>query len=117
MRAVTDQTRLDDWLAARTPDQLVGVLQNRQDVLWGAPLGGVDDLALRLSQPVSIGINSANLPLPGIQLLHAWAALGPSPTLSKAGSLLLSGDRSPELQRMAVRSALSMLADRALAWL
>jgi len=117
MKAVTDQTRLDDWLAARTPDELAGVLHNRQDVLWGAPLRGLDDLASRLAQPVSVATAFARLPLPGIQLLHALAALGPRPTLSKAGSLLLADNRSAERQLTAVRSALTMLADRALAWL
>ena len=117
MSAVTDQTRLADWLAGCAPDQLTNILDNRQDVLWGAPLTGIDDLASRLSQPDSVGSAFAHLPLPGIQLLHTLAAIGPAPTVPKAATLLFTGGRSPERQLTAVRSALTMLADRALAWL
>ena len=114
---MTDQALLADWLAARTQDELAGVLTNREDVLWGAPLRGIDDLVLRLVQPVSVATAFAQLPLPGTQLLQTLAALGPRPTLSSAGALLLAGNRSTEQQLTAVRSALTMLADRALAWL
>ena len=107
MNAVTDRPRLDDWLAERTTEQLAGVLDLRQDVIWGAPLGGLDDLASRLAQPTSVAVALAGLPLPGMELLHALAALGPRPTLSKAAALLNSADRSPEQQLTAVRSALT----------
>jgi len=117
MRTVTDQAFLADWLAGQTPDQLGSVLANREDVLWGAPLRGIDDLASRLAQPVSVATAFARLPLPGTQLLQTLAALGPRPTLSSAGALLLAGTRSAEQQLTAVRSTLTMLADRALAWL
>ncbi|MET0864322.1 MAG: helicase-associated domain-containing protein [Nakamurella sp.] len=114
---MTDQNRIDDWLAARTPEQLAEILVNRQDVIWGAPLRGIDDLASRLSQPVSVAHALSRLPLPGTQLLHALAALGPRPTVQKAAALLLADGRSSERQLDAVRSALTMVADRALAWL
>src|ERR1700712_5586461 len=111
MIAVTDQTRLDDWLAARRPEQLAAVLTNRGEMRWGGPLRGIEDLALGLSQPLSVNVAVLQLPLPGIQLLHALAALGPKPTLGKAGSLLARGNRSAESQLMAIRSALTILAD------
>ena len=59
-------------------------------------MGGLDDLASRLAQPTSVAVALAGLPLPGMELLHALAALGPRPTLSKAAALLNSADRSPE---------------------
>ncbi|MEP6560505.1 MAG: helicase-associated domain-containing protein [Nakamurella sp.] len=114
---MTDQNRLDDWLAERTPGQLAVILDNRQDVIWGAPLSGLDDLAMRLSQPGSVALALSRLPLPGIELLQALAALGPRPTLQRAAALLVIGDRSAEQQLTSTRSALAMLADRALGWL
>ena len=117
MNAVTDRTRLDHWLAECSPEQLAGILDLRQDVIWGAPLRGLDDLASRLTQPASVAVAVAGLPLPGMELLHALAALGPRPTLSTAAALLNSADRSSEDQLSAVRSALTMLAERALGWL
>jgi hypothetical protein len=116
MGAVTDTMPLVDWLAGRSADQLAAILELRPDAVWGAPLRGLDDLAARLSQPASVGNAVTQLPLPALELLHALAALGPSPTMTAAAALLHAADRTPDAQRDAVRTALSLLSDWALAW-
>ena len=80
------------------------------------PLRGLGDLAARLVQPASVGAAVTELPLPGLELLHALTALGPSPTVTAAAALLDAGDRTPDAQRDAVLGALTLLSDRALAW-
>ena len=87
------------------------------DAYWGAPLRGLDDLAARLVRPASVAEAITALPLPGVELLHALAALGPRPTVADAAALLDRGDRSPRAQRDAVRGALVLLEHSALAWL
>src|SRR6478752_9980749 len=116
MVVVTDGSRLRDWLAGRTADELATVLQFRPQTLWGAPLRGLGDLAARLVQPASVGAAVAELPLPGLELLHALTALGPSATVTAAAGLLDAGNRTPDEQRAAVLRALALLSDRALAW-
>ena len=116
MDAVTDTMPLVDWLASRSAEQLAAILELRPDAVWGAPLRGLDDLAARLSQPASVGIAVTQLPLPAFELLHALAALGPSPTITAAAALLHAANRTPDAQRDAVRGALARLSDWALAW-
>src|SRR6476659_765413 len=116
MVVVTDGPHLRDWLAGRTADQLATILEFRPQTLWGAPLRGLGDLAGRLAQPASVGVAVAELPLPGLELLHALTALGPSATVTAAAGLLDAGDRTPDEQRAAVLRALALLSDRALAW-
>jgi len=114
---VIDGPDLKAWLAGRTPDQLAAVLARRPDVCWGLPLRDLDDLVSRLAQPASVADAIAELPLPGFQLLHTLAALGPRPTLDAAAGLLDVGERSPADHRAAVLSVLTILSDKALAWL
>jgi hypothetical protein len=116
MDAVTDPMPLVDWLASRSAEQLAVILELRPDAVWGAPLRGLDDLAARLSQPASVGIAVTALPMPAFELLHALAALGPSPTITAATALLHAANRTPDAQRDAVRGALARLSDWALAW-
>src|SRR6478609_65411 len=116
MVVVTDGSPLRDWLAGRTADQLATILEFRPQTLWGAPLRGLGDLAARLVQPASVGAAVAELPLPGLELLHALTALGPSATVTAAAGLLDADDRTPDAQRDAVLRALALLSDRALAW-
>ena len=87
MSPVTDEPNLTDWLAGRSTAQLAEVLQNRPDARWGAPLRGIDDFGARLTRPASVAEAIARLPLPGVELLHALAALGPAPTIAGAAEL------------------------------
>ena len=105
------------WLAARTPDQLADILQNRPDGYWGAPLRGLDDLAARLIRPASVVEAITRLPLPGVELLHALTALGPRPTVAGAAALLDRGSRNSQEQYRTVRGTVSILEGSALAWL
>ena len=93
------------------------MLASRDDVLWGAPLRGLSDLADRLERPASVARAIGALPLPGFQLIHAAAALGPRPTLTAVTRLLSAGDAPADEHRSAVRSVLELLAEHALAWL
>ena len=79
MVVVTDGSPLRDWLAGRTADQLATILEFRPQTLWGAPLRGLGDLAARLVQPASVGAAVAELPLPGLELLHALTAAEKAP--------------------------------------
>jgi hypothetical protein len=117
MSPVTDEPNLTDWLAGLSAEQLAEVLQSRPDARWGAPLRGVDDLAARLARPASVAEAITRLPLPGVELLHALAALGPAPTIGGAAELLDKGGRTSRAQRKAVRDALAILEGSALAWL
>lgn len=116
MSPVTDEPNLTDWLAGRSPAQLAEVLQNRPDARWGAPLRGIEDLAARLARPASVAEAITRLPLPGVELLHALAALGPVPTIGGAAELLDKGGRTSQAQRKAVRDAAGILEGSALAW-
>ena len=86
MGTVTDSTPPADWLSGRSAAQLARILQLRRDALWGVPLRGLGDLADRLCLPASVGQAVMELPLPGLELLHALTALGPSPTVTAAGA-------------------------------
>ncbi len=114
--SVPDVENLTDWLAELSPDQLAEVLENRPDVSWGAPLRGMDDLAARLSRPASVVHAITRLPMPGIEVLHALAALGPRPTVTAASTLLDPGERDTLRQRTAVLGVMAILAGSALAW-
>ena len=116
MTLVSDEASFDDWLADRSADQLAVILDVRPDVLWGAPLRGLDDLSARLSLPASILEAVTDLPLPGIQLLQALAALGPHPSATSVATILAADDRSPDQQLAAVHGILELLEQYALAW-
>ena len=117
MITVTDRPDLTEWLAARPAGELAAVLGSRDDVLWGAPLRGLSDLADRLAGPASVARAITALPLPGFQLIHAVAALGPRPTVSAVARLLSAGNAPAAEHRAAVLSILDLLAEHALAWL
>src|SRR6478609_8119992 len=116
MNTVTACPSINVWLAGRSAEQLATILDRRPDVQWGAPLRGMDDLSARLSQPSSVMEAVTSLPLPGIQLVQALAALGPHPSVISAAAILADDDRSPKQQWEAVRRTLEMLEQSALAW-
>jgi hypothetical protein len=69
-----------DFLTSRSPEQLAAILRHRTDVTWGAPIAGLDDLAERLTGPMSLTRALQSVPEPCRALCHAVVALGPSTT-------------------------------------
>lgn len=90
---MSESGALVDFLAARTPDQLAGILRRRPDAAWGAPIADLADLAERLSRAVSLQRALQGVPEPCLQLCHGIAALGPSTTVpALLGLLADAGD-------------------------
>ncbi len=107
---------LTEFLASRTPEQLAAILRHRPDVRRGAPVTGLANLAARLADQSSTYAAITNLPMPGIQLLHAAIAAGAAPTHERLLTILAFGDRPAAQQHAAVDAVVGELQDRALAW-
>lgn len=112
---MSDSGRLVDFLAARTPEQLAGILRRRPDTTWGAPIADLADLAERLSSAVSLQRALQAVPEPCLQLCHGIVALGPSTTLpALLGLLTDAGD--PTDRDAAVIVQLDRLTDLVAVW-
>lgn len=84
-------TDLTQWLRTRDAAELEHVLALRSDVLAGAPVRDLADLADRLTQPTSVAMVVRVLPTPALQVLEALVALGAGATAERAAGLLDPG--------------------------
>lgn len=105
-----------EFLSSRSPEQLATILRLRPDARWGAPLGGLADLAARLGHRASTYRALTGLPMPGHQLLHVVVAAGHRPTPKRLLDILSLDDRPPADQLAAVHRIVDDLQDRALVW-
>ncbi|HEY8719775.1 helicase-associated domain-containing protein [Pengzhenrongella sp.] len=109
---------LRTWLAGRSPEDLEQTLALRPDVLWGAPVSDLDDLADRLVHTASVATSVADLPVPGRQALEVLMAAGAGASLERATDLLdasASGHDGAE-HRARVEVVLRALECVALIW-
>lgn len=113
---MTEGLDLGSWLASRSVHELAEIIDRRPDSYWGAPLRGLDDLAVRLIQPSSVMSAISWLPLPAVEVLQALSALGSRPTVAGAAALLDAGARTSDEQDAAVHAAVALLEAGALAW-
>ncbi|WP_395725421.1 helicase-associated domain-containing protein [Nakamurella sp.] len=104
-----------DFLTSRSPEQLAAILRHRTDVTWGAPIAGLDDLAERLTGPMSLTRALQSVPEPCLALCHAIVALGPSTTMRALTALLPDSDEPAERDAV-VLAYLNRLQDLAVIW-
>ncbi len=106
------------WLSSLTESDLEDVLTLRRDVMLGAPLADLDELADRLVHPASVTTVLAELPLPFIQVLEALAACGLGASVRRTAELLedTTIDGGAEHHLALVRSAVVTLVRAALVW-
>lgn len=64
-----------DWLDTRDDAQLYELLELRPEVLLGATVADLDDLALRLEHPASVSAVLMKLPRPAFEVLEVLTAL------------------------------------------
>lgn len=107
---------LTAWLAALTPERLERIVGLRPDVLAGAPVRDLHDLAERLTHPASVATIVRDLATPHLEVLDAVAALGAGATPERVDELLAPHPAGPEAHGTATGAGLEALEDCALAW-
>lgn len=106
------------WLGTLDDDALAAVLTVRGEVLRGAPVRDLDDLAERLVHPASVAEVLVEQPLPLVQVLAALAACGAGASTSRVAGLLqpsAAGAPSVEHEDL-VRGCVDSLVRSALVW-
>ncbi len=89
---MTAPAALRAWLGTLTAEDLQDLLERRPDVLQGAPLRDLDDLAGRLVHPTSVSRALARQPTPLAQVLETLLACGRGATARRAAELLDASD-------------------------
>ncbi|QTE29560.1 helicase C-terminal domain-containing protein [Pengzhenrongella sicca] len=115
---MTPRDDLRRWLAGRSTHELQQTLTLRPDVLWGAPIRDLDDLADRLVHGISVSAVVGDLPAPAVQALEVLCALGAGATTDRVAALCDAGasGRNEAAHREHVERSLRVLAEGALAW-
>jgi hypothetical protein len=109
-------TDLTQWIASLDAAELERVAVLRPDVVLGAPVRDVADLAERLAHPASVASVLRELPLPAVQVLEVLQAMGAGASIDGAAALLDAGPRGPQEHRDAVAASIGHLVDCALVW-
>lgn len=109
-------TGLAQWLAALDAPGLERVTMLRSDVLLGAPVRDVTDLAERLVHPASVATVLREVPAPALQVLEVLAALGNGASSERAAAFLDPAGRDAARQLEAVTAWTEHLVACALAW-
>lgn len=111
-----DELRL--WLAGRSADQLHQTLLLRPDVLWGAPVRDLDDLADRLVHAISVAAIVSDLPAPALQTLEVLSAAGAGASPERAAALLdaRASGRDDAAHREHIDRCVRALGEGALVW-
>ncbi|EYR63391.1 hypothetical protein N866_00980 [Actinotalea ferrariae CF5-4] len=109
-------TDLAQWLTTLDADALHRVTVLRHDVLLGAPVRDLPDLAERLAHPASVASVVRELPVPAVQALEVLQALGAGASSDRAAAVLQPGGRDPQEHGEAVDGVVGHLVDCALAW-
>ena len=100
------------WLSVRSPDELATVISRRRDVLVGAPLVDLDNLALRLEKEGSVLAALSTVTLPQAQVVETLAGFGgPAVPLDRLAQAL--GRQPGDADLVA---ALAALGELALVW-
>ena len=118
MAGVTPRDGLAAYLTGLSTEELGRCLARRPDVLWGAPVRDVDDLADRLVHPFSVSAAVGDRAAPALQTLEVLAAAGAGACLERAVALLdpgLSG-RDADAHLRHVELAVRELTHVALIW-
>ncbi len=114
MTALAD---LRAWLGTLAQDELAAVVAVRDDVLDGAPVRDLDDLAERLAHVSSIAAVLADLPTPIAEVLETLVSCGAGASVRRAAELLDDAEApSPEDHLAAVTACADHLEQAALAW-
>lgn len=109
-------TDLTQWMASLDAAGLERVALLRPDVVLGAPVRDVPDLADRLEHPASVASVVRELPLPAVQVLEVLQAMGAGASTDGAAALLDAGPRTPQEHLDAVTGFVGHLVECALVW-
>jgi len=106
------------WLAGRSTHELEQTFTRRPDVLWGAPIRDLDDLADRLVHSVSVAAAVGDLPAPALQALEVLTAAGAGASPERAAEVLDAGasGRDVAAHRQYIERCLLALQETALVW-
>ncbi len=110
-----DTAPLARHLATLSGQQLGALLTRRPDVLRGAAVVDLDDLAARLVHPASVAPALVGAVLPELQVLEVLSAAGAGASIERAAALLDAG-HGPEATRSAVRQVVDRLREACLVW-
>ncbi|QFU96941.1 hypothetical protein KDY119_00433 [Luteimicrobium xylanilyticum] len=100
-------------LRTLSPDALAALLDARSDLLGGAAVRDLDELADRVTHPASVSEVLTHAPTPLVQILQVLSALGAGATTDRAAELV--GAQTPDA-RAAVEAAVDGLVDLAIVW-
>lgn len=105
------------WLGTLTQDHLAALVEVRGDVLDGAPVRDLDDLAERLIHVSSVAAVLADLPTPIAEVLETLVSCGAGASVRRAAELLDDAAApSPQEHLAAVMACAGHLEQAALAW-
>ena len=107
---------LPEWLETLDGPALEHLVVLRPDVLLGAPVRDLADLADRLTHPASVATVLRELPTPALQALEVITALGAGASSATVAALLDRGARSAEDHLEAVAGWVEHLVACALVW-
>ena len=115
---MTSRDQLRAWLAGRSSRELERTLTLRPDVLWGAPVRDLEDLADRLVHGASVAASVRDLPAPPLQVLEVLTAAGAGASLERAAEVLDVGATGldPAAHRGLLERSVGVLHDAGLVW-
>lgn len=114
---MTTLADLRAWLGTLAHDDLAALVAVRDDVLDGAPVRDLDDLAERLAHVSSVAAVLADLPTPIAEVLETLVSCGAGASVRRAAELLDDAEApSPKDHLAAVMACADHLEQAALAW-
>lgn len=113
---MTTTADLRAWLGTLPREAIEAVVAIRNDVLDGAPVRDLDDLAERLAHVSSVAAILSDLPTPIAEVLETLVACGAGASVHRAAELLDAGPASAEKHLAEVTGCVGPLVQAGLVW-